>query len=575
MMFVSIGPRAASVPKARLPPVPDTSGAATGADSRISELPQDLVIAATLLCIVVLIQLAVGAYASERSSYSDEASHFMNALLVKDYILDGHLQNPIHFAEQYYLSYPKIAPGMWPPLFATTVGFAMIFIPSPHAATFLVLAIVNAWVMWRLYRFVLLTGSRHAAAFLSAILFLIPGIVDLASAAMVDLFIVATALEATYWLARFFVTGETRHGVLFGLFSTLCCLTKGNGLALALVPPFLAVFTRRYDPLARRELWIVAAVVAAVAGPPMFLSLRLDAAIGDFGWPGFHDVTTRLFFYAVYGRRQFGVFVAVVSLIGLASAIRHGRQSVQSEVSIHQGALAALVAAVVAFHLLNPHMMVAFRYITPALPALIGLIPAGIKAIVAWVPGEFGRRCLEAAMLLAVPAAFIVSPPAFSIRLPVGARETVDFIERTSGLASVTAVVISDEHGEGAIVSEVARRHPTPRATVIRGSKLIAADDWAGNRFRMLYESPDALRKELEDLHVDYLVMDYSKEASRVRFWSQVCSMIDSNGERLVRAFTAGGERQFVTYRMTYHTAGPPKPLVIPLPYSLGRVLRH
>src|SRR5690349_22205318 len=36
----------------------------------------------------------------------------------------------------------------------------------------------------------------------------------------------------------------------------------------------------------------------------------------------------------------------------------------------------------------------------------------------------------------------------------------------------------------------------SPRATIIRGSKLIASDDWAGNRFQLLYESPRALLKD-------------------------------------------------------------------------------
>ena len=46
----------------------------------------------------------------------------MNALVLRDYIREGLSQNPLRFAEDYYRHYPKIAPGMWPPLFSTAVA---------------------------------------------------------------------------------------------------------------------------------------------------------------------------------------------------------------------------------------------------------------------------------------------------------------------------------------------------------------------------------------------------------------------------------------------------------------------
>jgi len=121
----------------------------------------------------------------------------------------------------------------------------------------------------------------------------------------------------------------------------------------------------------------------------------------------------------------------------------------------------------------------------------------------------------------------------------------------------------------------VARRHPVPRATVIRGTKFVATDDWAGSRFQMLYDSPRALLKEMEDLHVDYLVMDDSQDAvAGVRFWPLIRELIDTNGDRLERVFEANGQRRLVTYRLKYQSPGPPRPLEIPLAYSLGRVLK-
>lgn len=543
--------------------------------NHVGRVARNLLVGGVLLCAVLNIQMAVGAYKSERSSYSDEASHFMNALLVRDYIREGLRQNPIRFAEEYYLHYPKIAPGMWPPLFATSAGLFMFLGWSPQTATFVLLALVNAWAAWRLYRFILSFGSPLAAAVLAGVLCLIPAIVDLATAAMVDLLILALALEATYWLARFFRTGENRHAVLFGVFSTMCCLTKGNGLALAFLPPCLAIFTRRYDRFAQRGLYIAAAMVIVFAGPPLTLSFYLDSAIGDFGQFHFRDVIGRLFYYSVYLQQQLGTFVIGLSLIGFVVAVWQGMRSNPSDASVNKAALAALAVAGMAFHLVNPHLLSSYRYIAMVFPPLLGLVPVGIDAIASRVRAESARRSLQTALLLAALVTFFAITPAFAIRLPLGVGATVDFIERSRGLPNSTTIIISDAEGEGAMVSEVARRHPVPRATIIRGTKLVATDDWAGNRFRLLYDSPRALLKELEDLHVNYLVMDYSQNAAAIRFWRQVRELIDTNGDRLEWMFEAKGERRFVTYRLKYQSPGPPKSLEIPLTYSLGRVLKQ
>lgn len=92
----------------------------------VQGIARNMIVWGVLLCVVLTVQAAVGAYTSERSSFSDEAARFMNALLVRDYIREGLHQNPIRFAEAYYLHYPKIAPGMWPPQFAGSAGLLMV-----------------------------------------------------------------------------------------------------------------------------------------------------------------------------------------------------------------------------------------------------------------------------------------------------------------------------------------------------------------------------------------------------------------------------------------------------------------
>jgi hypothetical protein len=61
-----------------------------------------LVVGLFFLAAVIALQWSVGAYRSEQGNF-DEALHFMNGLLVRDYLVEGLGQNPIAFAENYYL----------------------------------------------------------------------------------------------------------------------------------------------------------------------------------------------------------------------------------------------------------------------------------------------------------------------------------------------------------------------------------------------------------------------------------------------------------------------------------------
>lgn len=539
---------------------------------RVQGITRTLIVGGLLLGLILTIQVAVGTYNSERSAYSDEAAHFMNGLLVRDYVWDGLRQNPIRFAEEYYLHYPKIAIGMWPPLFAASAGLFMLPGWPPRVAIFVLLALVNAWAAWRLYRLIGSFASSLAAGICAAMLCLVPVVVDLTSAAMVDLLILALSLEASYWLARFFTTGEHRHAVWFGVFSAMCCLAKGNGLAVVFLPPSMAIFTRRYDRLAQRGLYTAAAIVLVLAGPFTLLSYRLDSAIGDFAPLHVRTVIDRLLFYTTSIHVQLGSLATGLALLGFVVAIRQGRGSPLSGATANKAALAALVVSGMAFHLLTPHQIVAQRYIAMLFPPLLGLVVVGIDAIASGIRPP-SRRAFRTVLMLAVPAAFLFATPAFAIRHPIGAGETADFIEHASGLPNSMSLIVSDELGEGAMVSEVARRHPMPSATVIRGSKLAATDDWGGHGFRLLYASPKALLDAIEDLHVQYLVMDDSPETADVAVVRQARALIDANGDRLERVFEAQGERRFVTYHLKYQSPGAPKSIEIALPFSLGRVL--
>jgi hypothetical protein len=182
-----------------------------------------------------------------------------------------------------------------------------------------------------------------------------------------------------------------------------------------------------------------------------------------------------------------------------------------------------------------------------------------------------------------VAAAFmcLIAQPALVARRPFGFADAVTLLAAGDELAGRRLLVISDERGEGALVSAVAMHQPSPRSFTIRGSKLLAEDDWAGHNFHMVYPSAEALLRDLEALHLDFLVVDHSRAAQRLPYWQQVADLAANYADRLETVFStdaareAHGGRPITVYRLQYRTPGPAKRLRIDLKYSLGKLLEE
>src|SRR5687768_1057590 len=70
---------------------------------------------ALLLAEVLLLQWLGGAYASGFGGHPDEAAHYVSSLMVRDFLPQAASGHPMQFAQSYYLHYPKVAIGNWPP----------------------------------------------------------------------------------------------------------------------------------------------------------------------------------------------------------------------------------------------------------------------------------------------------------------------------------------------------------------------------------------------------------------------------------------------------------------------------
>ena len=145
------------------------------------------------------------------------------------------LASPVAYAERYYLHYPKVAFGIWPPLFHFTAASWMLLFGASSASAMTFVSFVTALFALCIYllgRKLLgsLTGAAAAVWFL-----LLPSVQASASMFMMDMLCATLMLLAACAFGRYLDTGRRRFSELFGLFAAAAVMTKYNDYPTAFV----------------------------------------------------------------------------------------------------------------------------------------------------------------------------------------------------------------------------------------------------------------------------------------------------------------------------------------------------
>ena len=543
-------------------PSADTSSPAHG-----HILPQTTSVAgrifslASFFVLVVALQVAVGAYRTERGNYPDEAAHFMNGLLVRDYLASGGAQDPLTFAEQYYVDYPKVAPLIWPPLFHLGLGLVLLLPWSPDRVALLLIAAATAWIAYRLFFVTSRLSSRAVAVVVSAMFLTTASVLDATSAVMLDIVVAAFALEAVYWFARYLRSQRRRDAIVFGLLAAACCLTKANGVAIVLVPAVAMLMTRRLDLLRSRDLWLAASIVVGLAVPPIALSWGLDLnSGGDYVLITIDDVFRRTSFYSTHLWHQLGGTVIMLSLIGATVCVTR-RLATDDDRRHLVVSCAALAFAGLAFHILNPVRAIDGRYVGLAIAPILALAPSGAAAVAARLPVGSWTRVAAVALMGVGALNFLAVKPSALQRQPLGYRQLVQSLEKQTPLPGRRILVVSDEEGEGAMIAEAAMKYPAPdRATIIRGTKLLGRDDWDGDNFSPRFATSASLLEELDHLGVDYVIVD---DSAAPRYRDPVMTMIAASTGKFQLVYVSPNTGRHVTAYSFSPLRTPGKPLEI------------
>jgi hypothetical protein len=463
------------------------------------------------LAVAYVLTVAIGAVAMIRAqaytagfSGADEPSHFLNGYFISSYLKDHFGSNPLAFATDFYVHYPKISIGHWPPAYYGLLGVNFLLAPPTYTSAFLWNLLIAALPAIGVAAAL---GNLHgrAAALAGAVLYaLTPLVLEGQAMFMVDQPLAACLIAATgLWIA--YANKPSWWGALgFALVSALAVLVKGNGWVALFIPIYQVALTGNWRRLASVKLFVAAALGALLVVPWYLVtaSIAADGFNYQAGLP-----------YAAKALRANVVFFADnISWVGVAlalyAAVAEFRARAASPVrwSIVSGVL-SLVLATLTLQSLVP-VDIVDRYMAPALPAMVVLAVLGALRLLARIAGPRGAswRLLGGAAAGAVMAwAGVVHLIERIPKADVGAMAIAQQLA-PSRQASVT-VVDGTSADEGTFIAAMAVNDPQLQSYVVRASKLLADSNFMGSTYTLKFRDPGAVVPELRRLGVQHVVL--------------------------------------------------------------------
>lgn len=477
-------------------------------------LPRGVLALAFALFLVeaLALQYAFGAFAMDFSALSsDEPAHYVTSLMVREYLTSGELTRPMAFASNYYLHYPKVAIGHWPPGFYAMLSAWMFAAGTSRLAALVLMAILAATLALATFAAGRALVAPWAGWFTGGLLLAMP-LVRQSTAQVVyehatSLFMLLAALQ----FARGMRTDRLRDWVGFALLASAGILTNASAWALGLMPAVALVLGRRLDLVRSPRMWASAGVVLVCTVPWYAATQSIRAEENALVGGGWQYVRDAVQVFPGAAATALGPVLTVAALIGLWTALWRPRES--GRIEPVWACLAGLAAAKLALHIAVPAGLEA-RYVLAMLPALLLFAALGLDRAARSIGAglSFAAPALAAVAVAPLAGSFIAAPPA-----------TVGYMSAATAVAAAKTdvpqaqLVVSDSQGEGAWIAAVAGLEPRPSTVVARGSKLFVVEDWLGRDTEERYAGADEVMALLDAIPVSVVVVDGTTLAGEVR----------------------------------------------------------
>jgi len=474
----------------------------------------------------------------------------------------------MNFAEQYYIHYPQVAIGHWPPFFYLCAGIWGLILGVGHASYLMFMALIVA-VLAALLRVVL---SHELGVWWSGLagllLLLLPPIRETSELMMLDTMVALMSLLAGCALVYLFSNPTLISAILFGLFTSCAILTKGTGMALVMAPLVMIVLTRNVNIIRTKVFWLPALIVAAVAGPwtILFMSSAKQGWEYHVGWKYTLAAIKGFCFLLV---DAIGPVLFIAAAYGIWVGIFRRRTIVWSM-------LFALLISTYMFIIIVPSS-IGQRYLTAAFPPLVGFAMAGIASVAKSLQKAKWSNIAQIGVVGMIVAGGVMVMRKPRPIAPTGFNMVAEYvIDKYSNYPKVAILVCSDGIGEGAMISGLAAREPKPGSYfVLRGSKQLARSLWSGQNYHVTFSDEESVKKYLESLPVTIIITDQNVGAKPLKHVEQVESVMTS-GKSMWHLDSTWNlpERKIKLYSINQNNYQPPTNISVDMESMLGRNLK-
>jgi hypothetical protein len=484
------------------------------------------------------LQIKDGAFLAELCTvYPDEAPHYVNGLLIANYVSEELGQPPLAFAKTFFLHFPKVSIGHWPPFFYLLEAGWMLIVSQSKTSVLIFSGLISA-VLAALIGSLTSRRSGTVAALLAISFYVFTPLVrQNASAIMVDIFTGLLELAGSLAFMRYIVRPNWKWSAAFGLLASAAILSKGNGLALALLPPLAIIFMGRIPLVRRPDFWLSVPIVAILCGPWYVVTYNLARD----GWvyeSGLH--------YAIASLKA--NTNACLTMLGVAGCLVAGYGFVCSFCDRYDAretmlvrCLAALVVAILIFQMTVPSGLDP-RYALGLLPPMIILAALGTRELSDDLASLLGRRHSRrtVASISMVLGLLLIAPKINDfLSVPqkptVGMKEAANIVAADPTNSNRTVLISSDAIGEGAFVVEMAQHMDQGgRYVIARASKLLASANFLMEDYVARFQGADDVGREVERLAIRFVVIDTSKGGFRFKHSQDLLAAARANRWSLV-----------------------------------------
>jgi Dolichyl-phosphate-mannose-protein mannosyltransferase len=539
------------------------------------------VVWALLFSLYFLIDVAFqwrgNAFRSELGGTPDEPAHYVTGLLFHDYISAGLPGNPLSYARNFYLHYPKVALGHWPPFFYMVQAvWTLPFTPS-RTSVILLMAALTALLATVLCQticgeFSLPSEPRPsgsgtlAAGVAAAILFLsLPVIEEFSSLVMSEILSALLVLLAVLAYGRYLDTERWQPAAWFGIWATLAMLTKATGIELALIPLCAILATRRWRLLGKFSFWLPGILVVGIAGPwYLWVPGAQHESVLRFG--GVKLIAPRLMATPKVWWDMLGVAPAILAIIGL---LVYGKRILRGSASGKWLAgLSVLLGAYVFRFVIGAWED---RHLVTNVPIILMFSVAGAAWLLTRpVLGGVSARFKMAIVGLALAALVAVNIQKSPLKHHYGFDQAAQSILSNPQFAKSVLLVCGDPSGEGMLISEIAMRESRPGHIVLRATKLLATSDWMRWNYTPLFNTQADTMQYVEGIPAGVVVIDrggWSTPHGRLLF--EGIQQHPEKWELLARYSpdnSSSGEDDILVFRLVGHEGRPPGKIPVPVP---------